>query len=451
MIKIDDRFFPSAVKEKVAAYASLAVESLKHLQKGAGVHSTMAGWYNFPQHTGFTLEADLKGFVDNIDQFYDCVVVIGIGGSSLGAKAVFDALTHKYVSSVKTIHKPLLFLGDNISERAFIETMDLLSHKSPFVVAISKSGTTTEPAIGLRVMRDWLKQKYPGSPVSERLAVITDKTSGALRKYAEAKQIPSFVIPGNVGGRFSVLTAVGLVPLALCGIDVHNLLKGADQLFKELGKDGSSEHPVLKYACLRHAAYEAGYPLEIMAYNEPQLKAFCDWYKQLFGESHGKSGKGVFPSELMMTTDLHSLGQFIQEGKRLFFETFLSFKDPFPRRSGVERNLRVPKAPGESDDLAYLESRLIREVNDTAMDGTMVAHADGGVPCMKLALEELNEKNLGYLIAFFEVACAVGGDLLNVNPYDQPGVESYKQNLYGLLGKPGFEKYGEQIKKRLHG
>ncbi|MGE0173699.1 MAG: glucose-6-phosphate isomerase [Oligoflexales bacterium] len=450
MINVDDRFFPPALKDKVSAYGDLALESLKHLQRSAGVHSSFSGWFNYPQNSGFTLEADVKGFVDNIDQFYDCVVVIGIGGSSLGAKAVFEALAHKYVLSVKTAHKPLLFLGDNISERTFIETLDLLAHKNPFVVAISKSGTTTEPAVALRVMREWLKQKYPGSSVRERLAVVTDKSSGALRKYAEAKQIPSFVIPNNIGGRFSVLTAVGLLPLALCGIDIHNLMKGANEFFTDLANHANVKNPVVKYACLRHAAYEAGYPLEILAFNEPQLKSLSDWFKQLFAESQGKNGKGIFPVELMLTTDLHSLGQFVQEGKRLFFETFLNFKDPFPRRSGVERNLRIPKSTGDSDDLDYVETRLIREVNNTALDGTLVAHADGGVPCLKVTMDELNEKNIGYLIAFFEVACALGADLLNVNPYDQPGVESYKQNLYGLLGKPGFESYGEQIKKRLH-
>lgn len=298
-----------------------------------------------------------------------------------------------------------------------------------------------------------MERRYGKAEAARRIIATTDEHKGALRRLATDAGYRTFVVPDNIGGRFSVLTAVGLVPLALAGFDIDALLHGAHQMFRSLDGDGLGAHPVIEYATLRRASFAAGKRVEVLAYGEPRLGTVVEWWKQLFGESEGKGGQGMFPAGLSYTTDLHSLGQYVQDGCRNLIQTFMSFGETLPVSAGgsthLERRLRVPHAAQNDDDLGYLEGRHISDINQAAMVGTKVAHSDGGVPSLELQLGRLSETTLGELFAFFETACAVSALLLGVNPFDQPGVEAYKKNLFALLGKPGFEELGGELRRRL--
>ena len=293
-----------------------------------------------------------------------------------------------------------------------------------------------------------MEKRFGKAEAAQRIICTTDAKEGALRQVAEQEGYASFVIPDDIGGRFSVLTPVGLVPLALLHLDTKALMEGADLIFNELASEGE-QHPALQYAAARNAAYKQDKRIEILASNNPKLSHLIEWWKQLYGESEGKEGKGLFPAGLTYTTDLHSLGQYVQDGVRNIVETFVSFDQDAPRRSGVEQRIRVPAQAGKLDQLGYLEGRHLAEVNKAAMQGTMMAHYDGGVPCLSLTVPELSEYGIGALFAFFEVGCAVSGGMLGVNPFDQPGVEAYKKNLFALLGKPGTEALGAKLRERL--
>ena len=457
IISFEDRFLGEPLRSAASKRLADAHQNLQDLQSKVCTGAEWTGWYDWPSTKGFALNQEITAYVQSLDIFYDVVLVIGIGGSYLGCRAIADALTHSYqhqfstadANSARSTYRNIIYAGHTISEEALIEVLDLLGEREPMVNVISKSGTTTEPGVAFRTVRNFLEQRYGKDEASQRIIATTDGDHGALRSLAQEKDYKTFVVPSDVGGRYSVLTAVGLVPLALAGYNTRQLLEGADALFKELGGDETSDHPVLRYAATRQEAFLAGKRIELLAYNQPKLTQLVEWWKQLFGESEGKGQVGLFPAGLAYTTDLHSLGQYVQEGPRNMIETFLHFKGVGSSHNGLERRLRVPKASTNLDGLGYLESKLIEDINDTAMNATKIAHHDGGIPCMALHLEEISENSIGSLIAFFETSCAVSAALLDLNPFDQPGVEAYKRNLFGLLGKPGFESVGEALKKRL--
>ncbi len=450
-IKLDIQMVDDELKSAAREILPKAGAALRDLQEKRCTGAEFTGWYDWPKIKGHALAKDIRKLVGSLDVFYDQVVVIGIGGSYLGCRAVTDALSHSYAGQVtaKQGRRPgLTFAGHHLSESGLVELLDLLEEKQPIINVISKSGTTTEPAVAFRVIRSYMEKRFGKEEASKRIIATTDSKSGALRSMAKSEGFKSFDVPGDVGGRYSVLTAVGLVPLALAGFNIEDLLQGADDVFRSL-EAPAADHPVLQYAAVRSAAYQNGKTVDILAYGEPRLFHTVEWWKQLFGESEGKEGKGLFPAGVAYTTDLHSLGQYVQEGVRNLIETFLMVDDPLGRTGGVERRLRIPAMSENADELRYLENRFISEINDAALVATRIAHFDGGVPCMALHLPRIDEKSLGALFAFFETACAIGGALLQVNPFDQPGVEAYKKNLFGLLGKPGFENLGVELRRRL--
>lgn len=450
-INIETQFLGESLRSRAEELMPSASETLQALRDKSCAGSEWTGWWDYPAINGFKLQSEIQAFKDQLEVPYDAVLVIGIGGSYLGTRAVYEALSHSHKGLVNDKRPILMFAGHHVSEAALIETLDLLDQRLPLVNVISKSGTTTEPSVAFRVIRNYMNERFGEKQAAERIIVTTDKEKGALRQLANDSGYKSFEVPNDIGGRFSVLSAVGQVPLALAGFDTRALMEGADAVFKELMADDLKSHPALEYACARMAAYEADKRIELMSYISPKLFYITEWWKQLFGESEGKDGKGLFPAALAYTTDLHSLGQYAQDGVRNILETFLHFEKESASgdQGGVERFLRVPHTSDNLDELGYLESRSIEEVNKAAMLATKVAHYDGGVPCITLTASELNEKAIGSLFAFFETACTVSGLLLGVNPFDQPGVEAYKKNLFGLLGKPGFEELGSQLRKRL--
>jgi len=439
-------------KELIAKAESLQADAQKQLQKLIRKECKGAewtGWWDYPNAHGFALEQEIQSYVRDLDINYDLVLVIGIGGSYLGTRAVTEALGHSYQGLVKS-HQPLIaFAGHHISETQLIEVLELMEKRLPLINVISKSGTTTEPGVAFRILRSYLEQRFGKDEAKRRIVCTTDANAGALRQLAKEEGYKSFSIPDDVGGRYSVLTAVGLLPLALLKYDTKAMLDGAASMFHDLASD-SPKSPMLRYVALRSAAYQQGKSIELMATNNPKLSYIVEWWKQLFGESEGKEGNGLFPAGLVYTTDLHSLGQYVQDGKRAFVQTFLSFDNDRPKRNGIEQQIRVPAMAQKLDGLGYLEGRLINEINQAAMVGTMIAHADGGVPSLGLEWPALDEFNLGSLFAFFETACAVSGAMLDVNPFDQPGVEAYKKNLFALTGKPGTEALRAKLKERMN-
>ena len=454
-VRLDQKLVPAAIAAAADALMPAAVEALYALRDGSCAGGEWTGWFDWPKRRGHRLVAEIKDWSQKLDVYYDLVLVIGIGGSYLGTRAVTDALTHQYAAafgkSGRNARRPVVaFVGQHLSETSLVELLDLLDDRQPIVNVISKSGTTTEPAVSFRVIRHYMEARFGRAEAARRIVATTDADRGALRSVATEAGYKTFEVPDDVGGRYSVLTAVGLVPLALTGLDIERLMYGADEVFKPLTAGVPGAHPALRYACLRTAAYRAGKKIEILASGEPKLASLIEWWKQLFGESEGKGGKGIFPAGLTYTTDLHSLGQYVQDGERTLIETFLTFEHASSADgAAVERRIRIPRVAGGADGLGYLEQRFVADINDAALTGTKLAHADGGVPTFGLSAPRLDERSLGALFAFFEVACGVSGALLGVNPYDQPGVEAYKKNLFGLLGKPGFEELGEALRARL--
>lgn len=448
-IRLNDQFFPPDLQQDARSiWLPAAQGALKALVGKSCVGAEWTGWFDWPRQRGFALQREVEAFVRDLDVGYDLVVVVGIGGSYLGARAVLEALGHGHASLLGGVpgRPPVVYAGHNLSEQGLVELLELLDKRRPVLNVISKSGTTTEPAVAFRILRAYMERRFGKAEAAKRIVATTDAKKGALRRLATEAGYRCFVVPDDVGGRYSVLTAVGLVPLALAGLATDKLLDGADQVFRALQAPDGGEHAAVRYAAARMAAYKTGKRIELLSFSEPKLAYVVEWWKQLFGESEGKSGKGLFPAGLNYTTDLHSLGQYVQEGPRNMLETFLiDGRSDAP----VEKRLRVPRAGDNLDELGYLEERYIGEINEAAMLGTMVAHADGGVPCLALQLPELSERGLGQLFAFFETACAVGAAMLDVNPFDQPGVEAYKKNLFGLLGKPGFESLGAELRRRL--
>ena len=409
-----------------------------------GKGSDFLGWVELPENVDETLISRIEATAQKMCEQSDVFVVIGIGGSYLGARAIIEALSHHFSHLQREKNSPvILYAGNNISEDYLTDLLDVLKNRDYSVAVISKSGTTTEPAIAFRILRENLEAKYGTEAARKRIVAITDKQKGALKQLADEEGYETFIIPDDVGGRYSVLTPVGLLPISVAGFNIRQLLEGAKAMKARIAKSTKiDENPVAAYAAVRNALYNKGYTTEIMVNYEPRLFYFTEWWKQLYGESEGKENKGIFPAGVSFTTDLHSMGQYIQEGLRNIFETVLSVEKP-------RSELAIPEDDKNLDKLNYIAGKAIHEVNHQAELGTALAHVDGGVPNLRISVPGINENILGQLIYFYEMACAVSGYILDVNPFDQPGVEAYKRNMFALLGKPGFEKETEEIRKRL--
>ncbi len=421
---------------------NLAKETLIN-KKGAG--ADFLGWLDLPVNYDKEEFERIKKAAKKIQSDSEVLVVIGIGGSYLGAKACIEALSHSFYALLDKTKRPyphIVFCGNSISEKYLHDLEEALEGKDFSINIISKSGTTTEPAVAFRVLKKALIKKYGKDEAKKRIYATTDRAKGALKKLTDEEGYESFVVPDDVGGRFSVLTAVGLLPIAVAGIDIDKLMEGAAAARKSALEKPYKENPALLYAAMRNIIHRKGKAIEILANYEPSLHYISEWWKQLYGESEGKDNKGIYPASVDLTTDLHSMGQFIQEGSRILYETVISIEKPLV-------NMLLEEEEKDTDGMNYLAGKSIDFVNKSAMNGTILAHTDGGVPNLSIVLPKLNEEYLGELFYFFEFACGVSGYILAVNPFNQPGVESYKKNMFALLGKPGFEKEREELIKRL--
>ena len=434
----------------------ISAEEVKNMKAGVecakevltsrtGAGNDFLGWIDLPVDYDKDEFARIKKAAAKIQSDSDVLLVIGIGGSYLGARAAIEFLTHSFYNVLDkgTRKTPqIFFVGNSISSKYIKDLQDVVRDKDFSINIISKSGTTTEPAIAFRVFKEMLIEKYGKEEANKRIYATTDKAKGALKNLANQEGYESFVVPDDVGGRFSVLTAVGLLPIAVSGADIDKLMEGAASGRKKALETPYEENPALLYASIRNILLRKGKHVEIVANYEPSLHYVCEWWKQLFGESEGKDQKGIFPAAVDLTTDLHSMGQFIQDGARIMFETVINVEE-----SSEEVVLKEEEI--DTDGMNYLAGKNVDFVNKSAMNGTILAHTDGQVPNLKVNVPEQNEFYLGELFYFFEFACGISGYLLGVNPFNQPGVESYKRNMFALLGKPGYEKEREELMKRL--
>lgn len=427
----------------IEAIAPKAVDAMATLMNKTGEGNDFLGWINLPTDYDKDEFTRIKESAEYIKNNADVLIVIGIGGSYLGARAVIEAIKSANYNLLKKDTPDIYFIGNSISPSSLNEIVSLCEGKDICVNVISKSGTTTEPAIAFRVFRELVYSKYSKEEAAKRIFCTTDKAKGTLKNLADEEGYASFVVPDDVGGRFSVLTAVGLLPIAVAGIDIDALMSGARAAQNELCSNDIEENPCLKYAAIRNCFYNMGKKLECFVSYEPCMAMFNEWLKQLFGESEGKDGKGLFPVSCVFSTDLHSLGQYIQEsGSPLMFETVVKFNN-------CNNDYIIKEQEGNIDGLNFLSGKTLSFVNDKARLGTLLAHTEGGVGNLIIECDELNEHSIGYLIYFFEKACAVSGYILGVNPFNQPGVESYKKNMFALLGKPGYESEKEKLEKQL--
>ena len=406
-----------------------------------GPGGDFTGWVTLPRDYDKEEFARIKAAAKKIKEQSEVLVVIGIGGSYLGARAVVELLASPNYNLKKKETPDIYFAGNGLSTDALLELIEIIGDRDFSVNVISKSGTTTEPAIAFRIFKGMLEEKYGKEGAKERIYATTDKARGALKGLADTEGYEEFVVPDDIGGRFSVLTAVGLLPIAAAGIDIDALMAGAAKAMEEYGK-GGLDNQAWQYAAARHALYQQGKKIEMLACYEPNFRFFAEWWKQLYGESEGKEGKGLFPASVEFTADLHSMGQYIQEGERHLLETVVRFDRPLGE-------LTIPADPDDLDGLNFLAGQTLSFVNEQAMAGTRLAHVDGGVPNVLLTLPRRDTESTGRMIYFFEFVCGLSGYLLGVNPFDQPGVEAYKVNMFALLGKPGYEERREELKKRL--
>lgn len=429
---------------EVDAMADLATAANNALHDGTLAGNDFLGWVNLPSSITEAEIEEIDRTAIHLRAHCDVVVVVGIGGSYLGAKAVIDALSNSFDwLETKRKNPVILYAGNNICEDYLHELLEYLEGKKFGIINISKSGTTTEPALSFRILKNKLEKEVGREEAKNRIVAITDSSKGALRTLAMKEGYKTFVIPDDVGGRYSVLTPVGLLPIAVAGINIRMLLHGAVEMEKDTSKDISFRSNLSSlYAVTRNVLYSKGKKIEILANFHPKLHYFAEWWKQLFGESEGKELKGIFNAAVDFTTDLHSMGQWIQEGERTIFETIISIDKP-------NKKVTVPHDSEDLDGLNFLEGKRVDEVNKMAELGTRIAHVDGGVPNIVIQIPELSPYFIGQLIYFFEKACGISGYLLGVNPFNQPGVEAYKKNMFALLEKPGFEKETEKLKKRI--
>lgn len=420
-----------------------AQQSNEALHKKSGKGNDFLGWLELPSSINDKVLAEMEETAKPLRGKIDILLVIGIGGSYLGAKAVNDALSDNFPGFSEQKNPAMIFAGHQICEDYTAELLQLLDKKSYAIVVISKSGTTTEPAIAFRLFKTHLETKVGKEEARKRIIAITDANKGALKQVAVDEGYKCYVIPDDVGGRYSVLTPVGLVPLSICGFDIRSLVQGAQKMERITSPDTPVENnPVCQYAMARNTLYNKGKKIEIMVNYHSKLHYLAEWWKQLYGESEGKEGKGIFPAAVDNSSDLHSMGQYIQEGERMLFETVISI-------ASSNKKVIIPKDEKNLDTLNFLSGKRIDEVNKMAELGTILAHIDGDVPNIRIEMPELNAYYLGQLMYFFEKACGISGYILGINPFDQPGVEAYKKNMFALLEKPGFEEETKQLKKRL--
>ncbi len=430
-------FFSEEEILNVGEQVKLAHNAL-HNKTGAG--NDFLGWVNLPEDYDKEEFARIKAAAARIREDSDVLIVIGIGGSYLGAKAAIDFLTGPFYNyNSKT---QIFFAGNSISPNYINGLLKAIEGKDVSVNIISKSGTTTEPAIAFRIFKEYLENKYGKEEAKNRIYATTDKARGALKNLADKEGYETFVVPDDVGGRYSVLTAVGLLPIAVCGADIDKLMQGARDAMDIYSNDNVDENDCYKYAAIRNILYRKGKTVEMLVNYEPELQYFIEWWKQLFGESEGKDNKGIFPAGASFSTDLHSMGQYIQDGLRNLFETVLYVENS-------KEDITLGTDPENVDGLNFLSGKTVDFVNKKAFEGTLLAHTDGGVPNLVLKIADLSEYTLGQLFYFFEKACGISGYMLGVNPFNQPGVESYKKNMFALLGKPGYEDEKEALEKRL--
>jgi glucose-6-phosphate isomerase len=417
-------------KDEISALKTSAEKSLKMLHDKTGAGNDFLGWVNLPSQISQNDIDDIEATADKLAKLADFVVVTGIGGSYLGAKSVIEALSHSFSNLRKPDkHSIVIFAGQNISEDYACELFETLKGRRIAAVVISKSGTTIEPAITFRLIKKYMEKIYGADAARERIVAVTDKERGAMNTIAVKNGYKMFVIPDDVGGRFSALTPVGLLPVAIAGFDIKKLVEGAVDMEKTTGTNVAFEqNPACIYAAARNVLYQKGKYVEILANFNPKLHSFAEWWKQLYGESEGKNGKGIFPASVDFTTDLHSLGQYIQDGKRILFETVLSVENP-------KHEFIVPFDDENTDGLNFVANKRIDQINKCAEMGTVLAHVDGGVPNIHISIPQIDEYNMGQLIYFFEKSCGISGYMLGVNPFDQPGVEAYKKNMFRLLEK----------------
>lgn len=427
----------------IEAYQDELEKNFGQLLEKKGAGNDFLGWITLPSEMDEDMLTKIERLAENFKEKADIFVVVGIGGSYLGARAVIEALSDPFQAMTGTEQPLVIYAGHHLSEDYLKSLLSLLDRKDYAMAVISKSGTTTEPAIAFRILRKHMEDKYGRQEARRRIVAITDREKGALKKVAREEGYETFVVPDDVGGRYSVLTPVGLLPIAIAGGDIRMLIRGALGMEK-LCRDCWSidKNPVAAYAAARNALYTKGKKIEVLASYEPSLFFLAEWWKQLYGESEGKDGKGIFPAGVNFTTDLHSMGQYLQDGERTLFETVLSVEEP-------RAEVVIPEDKDSEDGLTYLEGKRLSYVNRMAELGTMLAHIDGGVPNIRIQVPTINELSLGELIYFFEMACGLSGYTLGVNPFDQPGVEAYKKNMFALLGKPGSESETKILMKRI--
>ena len=413
------------------------------LHEGTGLGNGFIGWVDLPANYDKEEFQRIKAAAAKIKSDTDVFIVIGIGGSYLGARAAIEFIKSPNYNALPKKTPDIYFTGNSISSSALAELLQLCEGKEVSINMISKSGTTTEPAIAFRVFRGLLEKKYGKEGAAKRIYCTTDRAKGTLKQLADKEGYETFVVPDDVGGRYSVLTAVGLLPIAVSGADIGRLMQGAAKAREELSCPDLEKNDCYRYAALRNILYRKGKEIEVLASYEPCYTLMCEWWKQLFGESEGKDGKGLFLASVIFSTDLHSMGQYIQQGRRSLFETVVLF-------DAVKQEICLESDAENVDGLNFLAGKSMAYINEKAFEGTVLAHTDGGVPNLVLHVRDFSEESLGYLIYFFEKACAISGYLLGVNPFDQPGVESYKKNMFALLGKPGYEEQKEALEARLH-
>jgi glucose-6-phosphate isomerase len=444
MLKLNSKYLDGFLKSYEIDYAKPAAEAAaKLLSDKTGPGNEFLGWVNLPVAYDKEEFSRIKSAAEKIKKNSEVLIVIGIGGSYLGARAVIDLLRSPFYNNIKKDTPDIYYLGNNLNSTYLNEVIGIIGDRDFSVNVISKSGTTTEPALAFRVMRDLVEKKYGKEGARERIFCTTDKARGTLKGLADREGFETFVVPDDVGGRFSVLTAVGLLPIAVSGCDIDKLMSGAASAIADCDKP-YGENDCLRYAAIRKILENKGKSVELMVSYDPAFAMFSEWFKQLFGESEGKDQKGIFPASVTFSTDLHSLGQFVQDGSRIMFETVVDIKSP-------KSDFFLAEDAENLDGLNFLTGQNMSEVARKAFEGTVLAHTEGGVPNIVLELDKIDEENVGYMIYFFERACAVTCYMTGVNPFDQPGVESYKNNMYALLGKPGYENHRAELEKKLRG
>ncbi|MBD9097676.1 MAG: glucose-6-phosphate isomerase [Ruminococcaceae bacterium] len=421
---------------------SQVYDAAKRLEEKSGLGNDFLGWVDLPTNYDKDEFARIRKAAEKIKKNTDVFVVIGIGGSYLGARAAIELLTSPLYNNLKKDTPDIYFVGNGISATHLNEVLEICEGRDVSVNIISKSGTTTEPALAFRVFRELLEKKYGKEGARERIFATTDKSKGTLKELSDREGYETFVVPDDVGGRYSVLTAVGLLPIAVAGIDIEKIMKGAQEAQKTLTVCDLEKNDCYKYAAIRNILYRKGKSVEMLVSYEPAFTMMAEWFKQLFGESEGKDNKGLFPAAAVFSTDLHSMGQFVQDGARVMFETVVNIKTP-------KHDLFIKPDPDNFDGLNFLSNQNMSVVNQKAFGGTVLAHTEGGVPNVILEVEKMDEEEFGYMVYFFEKACAISGYLLGVNPFNQPGVESYKKNMFALLGKPGYEKEKAALEAKL--